>query len=273
MPIQLELRPPLSALFREPRPPSSPVIGLFVCSADPNVTEICAGAGFDYLVIDTEHAPGSLQTTLRQLQVIAAYPTRALVRVPEANATMIKQVLDLGAQNLLIPMVHNASDAELVARAMEYPPRGVRGVGSALARSARWNRVPNYLAEARSHLSALVQVESAEAVDNAYEIASTDGIDGIFIGPSDLAASMGVLGQQSHREVVAAVKHVIGEVHRAGKFVGVNAFVTEQAREYLAAGADFVNVGADVALLARTSESLAAAYRSDDAAGADIESY
>jgi 4-hydroxy-2-oxoheptanedioate aldolase len=154
-------------------------------------------------------------------------------------------------------MVGSAEEAEAAVRAMHYPPRGIRGVGSALARSARWNRIPEYLQRAGDLLTLLVQVESAAAVDASAQIAAVDGVDGIFVGPSDLAASMGLLGQQDHPDVVAAVKDVIGRARQAGKIVGVNAFATDRARDYLAAGADFVNVGADVALLARATEALA----------------
>ena len=149
------------------------------------------------------------------------------------------------------------ADAEAAVRAMHYPPRGVRGVGSALARSARWNRIPDYLDRAADLVTLVVQVESAAAVEEARQIAAVDGIDGIFIGPSDLAASMGLIGRQDHPDVVAAVKTVIDQVKAAGKFVGVNAFAADRARDYVAAGADFVNVGADVALLARATETLA----------------
>lgn len=169
----------------------------------------------------------------------------------------MKQVLDLGAQNVLVPMVNTAEDARELVRAMHYPPRGVRGVGSALARSARWNRIDNYLTNAAETVSLFVQVETAEAVENAAEIAAVEGVDGVFVGPSDLAASMGYLGEQTHPEVTAAVTSALKTVQRAGKPAGVNAFDRVLAEKYVDAGASFVLVGADVALLARASESLA----------------
>lgn len=245
----------------------APVTGLFVCSGDAGVAEICAGAGYDYLLIDGEHSPLTLESIQAQLRAIAAYPSLAMVRVPSNDAVLIKQYLDLGAQSLLVPMVDTAQDARDAAAAVSYPPQGVRGVGSALARSARWNRIPNYLAKARETISLIVQIESATAVENAAEIVAVDGIDGLFIGPSDLAASMGYLGQQSHPEVVAAVKKTIEVANAAGVVVGVNAFDQKQAREYLEAGADFVNVGADVALLARSAESLASSWQKAQDAG------
>ncbi|MDF2498205.1 MAG: 5-keto-4-deoxy-D-glucarate aldolase, partial [Arthrobacter koreensis] len=151
--------------------------------------------------------------------------------------------------------------------AVRYPPRGVRGVGSALARGSRWNRIEGYLDRAEETITLLVQVETAEAVANVAQIAGTDGVDGIFIGPSDLAASMGHLGQQDHPDVVAAVEQCIRTAVELGVAVGVNAFVESTARRYLEAGVDFIAVGADVALLARASEALAAKYVPQDPSG------
>ncbi|WFP16280.1 HpcH/HpaI aldolase family protein [Citricoccus muralis] len=259
MSLRLSSDPSLKDLFTEQARTerNRPVAGMFVSAGDAGVAEICAGAGLDYLLIDGEHSPLSLESIQAQLRAISAYPTLSVVRVPENDARLIKQYLDLGAQSLIVPMVDTADDALAAARAVDYPPNGVRGLGSALARSARWNRIPDYLTTARDTITLLVQIESATAVKNAAEIISTDGVDGIFIGPSDLSASMGLIGQQSHPDVVAAAKQVIRLAREAGKIVGVNAFVQDQARDYLDAGADFVNVAADVALLARATEQLA----------------
>src|SRR5699024_10153944 len=172
------------------------------CTGTACTAEIMAGSGLDCLLIDMEHGPNGLPSVLAQLQAVAAYPITPIVRVPAGETTIIKQVLDLGAQNLLVPMVSTPDQAQAVARAVQYPPNGVRGVGSALARSARWNRVPDYLVEAARHVSVFVQVETGEGVENAAAISATEGIDGVFVGPSDLAASMGHLGQQEHPEVV-----------------------------------------------------------------------
>ena len=161
----------------------------------------------------------------RQLQAVAATRSTPVVRVPIGDVVTIKQVLDLGAQNILVPMVSSADEARAVVEAVRYPPRGRRGVGSALARSARWNRVDDYLDRApTTHVSLFVQIETAEAVDAAAEIAAVDGVDGVFVGPSDLAASMGLLGQQTHPDVAAAVLRTFDAVRAAGKPVGVNAF-------------------------------------------------
>lgn len=260
MPIRVTTEPSLKELFTPEAVQARggrPVAGMFLSSGDVTAAEICAGAGLDYLLIDGEHAPLSLEGILAQLRVISGTGTLSLVRVPALDEVIIKQVLDLGAQNVLVPMVHTAQDAEAAVRAMHYPPKGVRGVGSALARSGRWNRTSGYLQDAGEQVTLFVQIESAAGVENAAAIAAVDGVDGIFIGPSDLSATMGLIGQQAHPDVVAAVKKVIAEVKAAGKIVGVNAFVQAHAEDYVEAGADFVNVGADVALLARGSEALA----------------
>ncbi|WP_308467998.1 HpcH/HpaI aldolase family protein [Rathayibacter soli] len=237
-----------------------PQIGIWVCSTSPLVAEICAGSGLDALLIDGEHGPNTLESVLAQLQAVAAYPITPLVRLPSADTVLVKQLLDAGAQNLLAPMVNSADEARAMVRAMRYPPLGVRGVGSALARSSRWSRVDDYLARAHELVSLFVQIETAEAVSNAEEIAALEGIDGIFLGPADLAASMGHLGQQDHPNVVSSVEHTITVAKRLGTHVGVNAFAPAMANHYLAAGADFVFVGSDVTLLARGAEALAAAY-------------
>jgi 4-hydroxy-2-oxoheptanedioate aldolase len=234
-----------------------PLVGMWVCSGSPLVAEICAGSGLDWLLIDMEHGPNHLESVLTQLQAVAAYPAVPLVRAPGLLPVMIKQILDLGAQNLLMPMIDTAEQAEAAVRAVRYPPGGNRGVGSALARSARWNRVDDYLANADEHVSLFVQVESIEGVENAAAIAAVDGVDGVFVGPSDLAASMGLIGQQTHPDVVAAVGDAFAAVRGVGKPVGVNAFDPAVASAYLADGASFILVGADVAMLARGSEGLA----------------
>ena len=236
------------------------LVGMWCCSGSPLVAEICAGAGLDWLLIDGEHGPNDLGTILAQLQAAAAYPVTTVVRVPSNDTVVIKQVLDLGAQTLIVPMVGSAEEARAAVAAVRYPPGGVRGVGSALARSSRWNRTEGYLADGDAHVSLLVQVESAAAVEAAGEIAAVDGVDGVFVGPADLAASMGLLGQQTHPDVVEAVLRTFAAVRAQGKAVGVNAFDPDAAQRYLDAGASFVVVGADVTLLARGSEALAARF-------------
>jgi 4-hydroxy-2-oxoheptanedioate aldolase len=252
---------PLNPTFRAALAAADrPLAGMWVCSGSPLVAEICADAGLDWLLVDMEHGPNDLPSVLAQLQAVAAFPVAPLVRVPSDDAVTIKQVLDLGAQNLLVPMVSSAAQARAAVEAVHYPPRGRRGVGSALARSGRWNRVDGYLTDAADHVSLFVQVEDVDGVAAAAEIAAVDGVDGVFVGPSDLAASLGLLGQQTHPDVRAAVLRTFDAVRAAGKPVGVNAFDPAVAEAYLAAGASFVLVGADVALLARGSEALAARF-------------
>lgn len=234
--------------------------GMWICSGSTVNAEICAGAGFDWVLIDMEHCPNGLESVLTQLQTVAAYPVTAVVRVPGNDPVIIKQVLDLGAQTLLVPMVSSAEQAQAAVRAVRYPPNGIRGVGSALARSARWNRVDGYLHDAGDHVSVIVQIETAAGVEAADVIAAVDGVDGVFVGPSDLSASMGLLGQQTHPDVIAAVHKTFAAVRNAGKPVGVNAFDPQMARSYIEAGARFILVGADVAMLARGSEKLAAQF-------------
>ena len=236
------------------------LIGLWASASSPVTAEIVAGSGCDWVLLDAEHSPNGLESVLAQLHAMSAYPVAPLVRVPYGDTVAIKQFLDLGAQNLLVPMVDSAEQAEEVVRAVRYPPRGVRGVGSALARSARWNRVDGYLGRADETVSLTVQIESAAAVAEAERILAIDGVDAVFIGPSDLAASMGLLGQQNHPDVVDAVLRTIERAVAAGVPAGVNAFVPEDADRYIAAGASFVAVGADVAILARQTEALVARF-------------
>ena len=248
------------------------LVGAWICSGSPIAAEIIAGSGLDWTLIDGEHSPIGLESTLALLQAVAPYPITPVVRVPSADPTWIKQVLDVGAQNLLVPMVNTAEDATAAVAATRYPPLGVRGVGSALARAAQFNRVENYLQRAHEITSLSVQIETDAAVHNARAIAEVDGVDAVFIGPSDLAASMGLLGQQEHPDVVAAVEQTIADVRAAGKPVGVNAFNPDTARGYLSAGASFVLVAADVSILARATENLAAEWIPDQNAS-DLTSY
>lgn len=237
-----------------------PLVGMWVCSGSPLIAELCAGAGLDWLLIDAEHSPNGLESILAQLQAVRGYPVQAVVRPPVNDAVLLKQYLDLGVQDLLIPMVNSAAEAKAAVAAVRYPPHGVRGVGSALARASRWNRIPDYLARAGETISVTVQIETEAAVGAVEEILAVDGVDAIFLGPSDLAASLGVLGEQEHPKVRAAVEHCLSAARTAGKPAGVNAFNEATAREYMDAGASFVLVGADVAVLARGTEALASKF-------------
>jgi len=196
-------------------------IGLWLGLADPYAAELCATAGFDWLLIDGEHGPNDLRSMLGSLQAVAPYPAHPVLRIPQGDTALIKQVLEIGATTLLVPMVETAEQARALVAATRYPPRGVRGVGSGLARSSRWSDYPRYLHEADDSICLLVQVETASALAQLDEIAAVDGVDGVFIGPADLSASMGHLGNPGHPDVRAAIDHGIARILAAGKAPGI----------------------------------------------------
>ena len=237
-----------------------PLIGLWMGLASPYTAEICGAAGFDWLVIDGEHAPNDLQLVLGQLQALAPFSASPVVRVPVGETWMIKQMLDIVSQTILVPMVESADQARELARAMRYPPFGVRGVGAALARASAFSRIGDYLATANDEVCLLVQVESRAGLAAIEEIGEIDGIDGIFIGPADLAADMGHLGNPGADEVQAAVIDAIGRIVASGKAAGLLTSDATFARTSIAAGARFVAVGSDVSVLARHTSALAAAF-------------
>ncbi|GAA1970398.1 4-hydroxy-2-oxoheptanedioate aldolase [Nocardioides panacihumi] len=232
-------------------------IGMWIASGNAYSAEICAGSGLDWLMLDQEHVPNDLRSTLAQLQAVAPYPVEVLVRPPSADPVLIKQLLDVGVTNLIVPMIESADEARAVVAATRYPPKGIRGVGSALARASQWGRVSDYLTTAAESLSVTVQVESAAGLDALPNILAVDGIDAIFIGPADLAASLGRLGEPEHPSIVTTIERAITTISHSGKAAGVNAFNERIARRYLTAGARFALVGADVTMLARGSEALA----------------
>ncbi|OJT35985.1 4-hydroxy-2-oxoheptanedioate aldolase [Serratia plymuthica] len=240
-----------------------PQIGLWLGLCSSYSAELLAGAGFDWLLIDGEHAPNNVQTVLGQLQAIAPYPSHPVVRPPWNDAVIIKQLLDVGAQTLLIPMIQNAEQAREAVRATRYPPHGVRGVGSALARASRWNRVPDYLQQADAQMCVLVQIETREAVKNLDAILQVEGVDGVFIGPADLSADMGFAGNPQHPEVQRTIDDAIVRISAAGKAPGILMANPQLAQHYLASGALFVAVGVDTTLLARAAESLASRFKQD----------
>ncbi|ENZ3706056.1 TPA: 4-hydroxy-2-oxoheptanedioate aldolase [Serratia marcescens] len=238
-----------------------PQIGLWLGLCSSYSAELLAGAGFDWLLIDGEHAPNNVQTVLGQLQAVAPYPSRPVVRPPWNDAVIIKQLLDVGAQTLLIPMIQNAEQARDAVRATRYPPHGVRGVGSALARASRWNRVPDYLQQADEQMCVLVQIETREAVKNLDVILQVEGVDGVFIGPADLSADMGFAGNPQHPEVQRTIDDAIARIRAAGKAPGILMANKALAQRYLEAGALFVAVGVDTTLLARAAEALADEFK------------
>ena len=236
-------------------------IGLWLGLADAYCAELAANAGFDWLLIDGEHAPNDLRTMLGQLQALAPYPCQPVIRPVIGDTALIKQVLDIGVQTLLVPMVESADQARELVRAMHYPPLGVRGVGSALARASRWNSIPGYLDKADEQMCLLVQIESREGLANLDAIAAVDGVDGVFIGPADLSASMGFRGNPGHPDVQAAIEDAIGRIRQAGKAAGILSADEKLARRYIELGAAFVAVGVDTTVLMRGLQTLAATFK------------
>lgn len=234
--------------------------GLWLGLADAYAAEACATCGFDWLLVDGEHGPNDLRSMLATLQAVAPYPSHPVVRIPEGNATLVKQVLEIGAQTLLVPMVETAQQAGELVRAMRYPPQGIRGVGSGLARSSRWNLHADYLQVANEQVCLLVQVETVGAIEQLADIAAIDGVDGVFIGPSDLSASMGLLGQPSHPEVKAVIERAIATILAAGKAPGILCTDEALARHYASLGARFVAVGVDTTLLTQSARALAGRF-------------
>ncbi|OGB00472.1 MAG: 2,4-dihydroxyhept-2-ene-1,7-dioic acid aldolase [Burkholderiales bacterium RIFCSPHIGHO2_12_FULL_61_11] len=238
-------------------------IGLWLGLADPYSAELCAGAGFDWLLIDGEHSPNDLRSILGQLQAIAPYASHPIARVPVGHGhigtTLIKQYLDLGVQTLLVPMVDTAQQAADLVRAMRYPPQGIRGMAG--ARASRWGRQPDYVHEANAQVCLLVQAETQTALDQLEAIAATEGVDGVFIGPADLSASLGHVGNPDHPEVQAAIADAIARIVKAGKAAGILTSDEAQARHYLGLGATFVAVGLDTQLLVRATSTLAASFK------------
>lgn len=224
-------------------------MGLFLGLGHPVSAEILATCGFDFLLIDAEHGLNDLRGIQAQLQAIAAYPTPCLVRPPNHDPALIKQLLGIGVQTLLMPMVENAEQAQQLVRAMRYPPRGIRGVGTGLERGARWNAVPDYFAQTEAQNCLIVQIESRQALDNLDAIAQVEGVDGVFLGPSDLAASLGHLGQASHPEVKHAIEDALRRISAHGKAAGVFCADPALIQDYRANGASFIALGADTALL------------------------
>ncbi|HAY9959403.1 TPA: 4-hydroxy-2-oxo-heptane-1,7-dioate aldolase [Shigella sonnei] len=219
-----------------------PQIGLWLGLSSSYSAELLAGAGFDWLLIDGEHTPNNVQTVLTQLQAIAPYPSQPVVRPSWNDPVQIKQLLDVGTQTLLVPMVQNADEAREAVRA------------------SRWNRIPDYLQKANDQMCVLVQIETREAMKNLPQILDVEGVDGVFIGPADLSADMGYAGNPQHPEVQAAIEQAIVQIREAGKAPGILIANEQLAKRYLELGALFVAVGVDTTLLARAAEALAARF-------------
>lgn len=235
-------------------------LGLWVALASPYAAEIVSGSGYDWLLIDGEHGPSDLPLIGAQLGSIRHSPSHAIVRPPMGEAWLLKQLLDQGVQTLLIPMVESADEARALVRAVRYPPQGIRGVGAGLGRASAFNRTPDYLTTANEEICLLVQVESRAGLAALDDIAAVDGVDGVFIGPSDLAADMGHLGNPAAPEVRAAIVDAFRRIAAQGKARGIMTVSLDQARDYRALGADFMAIGTDVNCLVGAVDGLRRAF-------------
>lgn len=236
-------------------------IGCWMSFADGQAAEIMGTAGFDWLVIDAEHAPNDLRSVVAQLQAMGGHASHPVVRLPMSEAWAIKQVLDAGAQSLLIPMVESAEQARNLVRAMRYPPHGIRGAGAGLGRASLFSAIPDYAATANAQLCLLVMVETRAGLAALDEILEVEGVDGVFVGPADLAADMGHLDDSTAPEVQQAIRDVLGRVDAAGKVAGIIAFDDDSAQRYLDWGARFLGLGADVLMLAQAARATAARWK------------
>lgn len=235
--------------------------GLWLALADQYSAEISAGAGFDFLLLDGEHSPIDLRTILGQLQAIAAYDIAPIVRPPKDDAVLIKQLLDIGVNNLLIPMVESPEQARNIVAATRYPPQGIRGVGAGIARAARWGSDPQYITQANDNICLILQIETVNGVENLEAIANIEGVDGIFFGAVDLSASMGLLGQPNHPKVIETIKQGIAKVKAMGKFAGFLSAENIISKEYITAGANFAAIGVDTLLLSNAARKLINSFK------------
>jgi 4-hydroxy-2-oxoheptanedioate aldolase len=237
-----------------------PQIGLWSALCSNLVAEIIAGAGFDWILIDTEHGPNEVPGVLSQLQAMSSGTAEPVVRVAWNDPVLIKRILDTGARSILVPFVQNADEARKAVSATRYPPLGIRGV-SVAPRANRFGRVPNYHRRAHEQMCVLVQVETRAAVAEIESIATVDGVDGIFIGPSDLAADMGHLADAGHPEVQAAIADACARIRQVGKAAGMLTGDPEAAARYLSLGFTFVAVGSDVGVISQGAVKLATHFR------------
>ena len=236
------------------------LIGIWSSLANEITTEALGVAGFDWVVLDGEHSPNNVRTFITQLMALKDSPTAPVVRPTCNNAAEIKLLLDSGFYNFLIPFVESADEARSAVSATRYPPQGIRGV-SVSQRSNRYGTVPDYFKNVNQHICVMVQIESRAGVAAVKDIAAVEGVDCIFVGPSDLAAALGHLGNASHPEVQAAIAQVFADAKAAGKPSGILAPVEADARRYLAMGATFVGVGSDLGAFRNATQALCDRYR------------
>ena len=235
-------------------------IGLWSSLSSNYSVEVIAGAGFDWLLLDMEHSPNDLESLLAQLQAAASYAAHPVVRVPWNDMVSIKRVLDVGAQSLLVPYVSSAAEARAAVSFTRYPPQGMRGVAGT-TRATRFGRIKDYARHAHEEICVLVQVETQLALDNIEAICATEGVDGVFIGPADLHASLGHPGEIANAQVKPLIDQAVRRIRAAGKAPGILTPSEDDARHWLECGALFVAVGADVGILARGAEALAQKFK------------
>lgn len=235
-------------------------IGLWCSLASNYAAEVVAGAGYDWLLVDMEHSPGDVMTTLGQLQAIAPYPSTAIVRTPWNDPVMVKRLLDIGAQGILFPMIQTVEEARAAVAATRYPPDGIRGVAGSI-RGNRFGRVTDYYAQAGDETCVLIQLETQAAIDRAEDIAAVDGVDGIFFGPADIAADMGLIGQPMHPDVWARIMPAARKLMDMGLPVGTLVTDPGFAGRLLDDGFTFVACGTDTGLLTKAADNLLAQMR------------
>lgn len=235
-------------------------IGLWSSLCSNIAAEIVSDSGFDWILLDTEHSPNELPGLVTQLQAVGRGTATPIIRAAWNDAVLIKRILDIGVQSVLIPFVENPEEARRAVAATRYPPAGMRGTAGS-SRASRYGRVADYLKKADAEICVLVQVETRHALDRIEAIASVDGIDGVFIGPSDLAASMGHVGNMQHPEAQKAYEDAVKRLKAIGKPAGIITPNEEEARRYISWGYTFVAVGADVGLLARGADALAKKFK------------
>lgn len=241
--------------FRQRLLSGETLIGSWCSLANPVTTEVLGLAGFDWLVLDGEHAPNDITTFVPQLMALKGSPSAAVVRPPCNEPVIIKRLLDIGFYNFLIPFVESEEEAALAVASTRYPPAGIRGV-SVSHRSNMYGTLPDYNLDINNNISVLVQIESQQGVDNLDSIIKVDGVDGIFVGPGDLSAALGYLGQPAHPEVLKVIQHIFARAKAAGKPSGILAPVETDARRYLEWGATFVAVGSDLGVFRNATQAL-----------------
>lgn len=247
-------------LFRRGLQSGRQMIGIWNSIPGSLAAEAVASCGFDWAVIDTEHAVTDIPQVLSMLQAMAPYPVAPVVRVAANDAVLIKRILDLGAQTLLVPYVQTADEAAQAVAAMRYAPAGMRGVAG-VTRANRFGAISGYAARAEQELCLIVQAETLATLDRIEEICAVDGVDAVFIGPADLAATMGLPGQATHPEVRDVIEQMVRRIVAAGKPAGVLTFDQGFARDCIGWGTTFTAVGMDLALMVQAARGLAASFR------------